>query len=175
MKLAFLKERGTQLVIRKEIQCAFNFVWKVMSSSLLLNIVFFLPHKSSVSNYSLNALLELCFWLLFQSVTFVATSWSLSSEASISFLLSPGPLADCSLQPGLPSHCSPKLPPPSQGLSSSGCSMATESCQCHESCHFSCTSVTDAVWISKQTPCFPLRKTISFTLYQYQYPHPFAL
>ena len=55
----------TQQVVRKEIQCAFNFVWKIMFSSMLLNIGLSLPHKSSTSNYCPNALLKLCFWPLF--------------------------------------------------------------------------------------------------------------
>ena len=63
-----------------------------------------------------------------------------------------------------PSSCCPrKLRHPSRGPSGSGCSVAAESCQCRESYHFSCTSVTDAVGMSKQTPCFPLKKTIPFT------------
>ena len=45
MKLFSLEEMGTRQVVRKEIQCAFHFVWKIMFSSTLLNIVlfFFLP------------------------------------------------------------------------------------------------------------------------------------
>ena len=72
----------------------------------------------------------------------------------------------CPLKPGLPSRCPWKLQYPSRGPSSSGCSIATENCQHHESCHFSCTSVTDAVGTSKQTSCFPLRKTTPFTFFQ---------
>ena len=65
MKLVSLEEMGTGQVVRKEIQCAFNFVWKIMFSSMLLNIGLSLPHKSSTSNYCPNALLKLCFWPLF--------------------------------------------------------------------------------------------------------------
>ena len=54
----------------------------------------------------------------------------------------------CPLKPQLPSHCPWKLRYPSYWPSSSGCSMATESCQHCESCHFSCTSVTEAVGMS---------------------------
>ena len=38
MKLISLKDMGTGQVVRKEVQCAFNFVWKTMFSSMLLNI-----------------------------------------------------------------------------------------------------------------------------------------
>ena len=65
MKLVSLEEMGTGQVVRKEIQRAFNFVWKIMFSSMLLNIGLSLPHKSSTSNYCPNALLKLCFWPLF--------------------------------------------------------------------------------------------------------------
>ena len=99
-----------------------------MFSSTLLNIVLFLPNKSFTSSYCPNALLKLCFWPLF---------WNL-------LLLLPRPLkllllSCCPLTPRLPSHCPPKprLPShcplklryPSHGPSSSGCSVATESCQ----------------------------------------------
>ena len=65
MKFASLKEKGTGQVVRKEIQCTFNFVWKIMFSFKLLNIVLLSPHKSFTSNYYPNALLKLCFWSLF--------------------------------------------------------------------------------------------------------------
>ena len=53
-------------------------------------------------------------------------------------LLSRCPLAPrlpsrCPLKPRLPSRCPRKLRYPSRGPSSSGCSVATESCQCRES------------------------------------------
>ena len=130
---------------------------------MLLNIILFLPNKSSTSNYCPNALLKLRFWPLF---------WNL-------LLLLPRPLkllllSCCPLTPRLPSHCPPKprLPShcplklryPSHGPSSSGYSVTTESSPRRAACHFSRTSVTDAVGISKQTPCFPLRKTVPFTL-----------
>ena len=167
MKLFSLEEMGTGLVVRKEIQCAFNFVWKIMFSSTLLNIVIFLPNKSSTSSYCPNALLKLRSWPLFWNLLpFVATSWLLSSEAFTSFLLSPEASITLALSPeaSIAFPLSSEVAYPSRGPSSSDGSMATESHQRHESCHFSCTSVTDAVGISKQTLCFPLRKTISFTL-----------
>ena len=100
-----------------------------------------------------------------ESVTFVAPSWSLSSEAPTSFLLSPDNSVAFVLSPeaSVAFLLPRKLHYSSCGPSSSGCSVATESCQRCESCHFSYTSVTDAVRMSKQTPCFPLRKTIPFT------------
>ena len=131
MKLVSLEEMGTGQVVRKEIQCAFNFVWKIMFSFLLPNTVLFLPHKSSTSNYCPNALLKLRFWPLF---------WNL-------LLLLPPPdrcplkllfLSRCPLKLLFPSRCPLKLRYPSRGPSSSGCSVATESCQRRESCHFSC-------------------------------------
>ena len=45
MNLFSLEEMGTGQVVRKEIQCAFNFVSKIMFSSTLLNIVLFLPNN----------------------------------------------------------------------------------------------------------------------------------
>ena len=157
MKLFSLEEMGTGQVVRKEIHCAFNFVWKIMFSSTLLNIVLFLPNKSPTSSYCPNALLKLHSWPLFWNLLlFVATSWLLRSEAFTSF--PPPPDASAALA------LSSEGAYPSRGPSSSDGSVATESHQCRESCHFSCTSVTDAVGISKQTLCFPLRKTISFTL-----------
>ena len=65
MKLCSLEEIGTGQVVLKEIQRAFNFVWKIMFSSLLVNIVLLFPDKSSTSSYCPNALLKLCFWPLF--------------------------------------------------------------------------------------------------------------
>ena len=109
MKLFSLEKMGTGQVVRKEIQCAFNFVWKIMFSSTLLSIVLFLPNKSSTLNYCPNALFYFIFSKCFirtpllafvlESVTFVATSWSLSSEASTSFPLSPDTLLALTLSP----------------------------------------------------------------------------
>ena len=134
---------------------------------MLLNIVLFLPNKSSTSNYCLSALLKLHFWHLFWSLLLFLPP---PDHCFLKLpLLSHCPLTAwlpslCPLKPGLPSCCPQKLQYPSHGPSSSGCSMGTESFLCRESCHFSSTSVTDAVGISKQTPYFPLRKTIPFTL-----------
>ena len=165
MKLISLEEMWTGQVVRKEIQCAFNFVWKITFSSMLLNIVLFLPNKSSTSNYCPNTLLKLCFWPLFWNLLLLLPP---PDHSPLKLLL----LSHCPPTPRLPSHCplKPWLPSrwprklryPSLGPSSSGYS--TESCQRCEPCDFSCTSVTDAVGISKQTPYFPLRKTIPFTL-----------
>ena len=167
MKLFSLEEMGTGQVVRKEIQCAFNFVWNIMFSSTLLKIVLFLPNKSSTSSYCPNALLKPRFWPLFWSLLLLLPPPDCCPRKLL--LLSHCPLTPwlplcCPLKPRLPSRCPRKLWYPSHGPSSSGCSVATESCQRCESCHFSCTSVTDAVGISKQTPCFPLRKIIHFTL-----------
>ena len=168
MKLVALEERETGQVVMKELECAFNFVWKIMFSSMLVNIVLFLPHKSSTSNYCLNALLKLCSWPLFWKLLLLLPPADDHCPLKL-LLLSYCPLTPwlplcCPLKLWLPSCCPQKLWYPSHGPSSSGCSVARESCQCHESCHFPCTSVTDAVGISKQTPCFPLRKIIHFTL-----------
>ena len=81
MKLSSLKEMGTGQVVRKEIQCAFSFVWMIMFSSMLMNIVLFLLNKSSASNYCPNALLKLHFWPLFGICYFcchllIAVLWS---------------------------------------------------------------------------------------------------
>ena len=134
---------------------------------MFLNIVMFLPNKSSTSNYCPNALLKLCFWPLFPNLSLSLPPPDLCPLKLL--LLSCCPLTPqlpsrCPLKPRLPSHCPRKLWYASCGPSSSGCSVATESCQRCESCHVSCTSVTDAVAISKQAPCFPLRKTDPFTL-----------
>ena len=168
MKLVALEERETGQMVMKELECAFNFVWKIMFSSMLVNIVLFLPHKSSTSNYCLNALLKLCSWPLFWKLLLLLPPADDHCPLKL-LLLSYCPLTPwlplcCPLKLWLPSCCPQKLWYPSHGPSSSGCSMGTESFLCRESCHFSCTSVTDAVGISKQTPCFPLRKIIHFTL-----------
>ena len=135
-----------------------------MFSSMLMNIVLFLPNKSSTSNYCPNTLLKLCFWPLF---------WNL-------LLLLPPPdccplklllLSHCPLTPRLFSHCplKPQLPSPCCNIALMALLALVAlwpqkgSNRC-ESFHFSCSSVTDTVGISKQTPCFPLRKTIPFTL-----------
>ena len=131
----------TGQVVRKEIQRAFNFVWKIMFSSMLLNIILFLPNKSSTSNYCPNALLKLRFWPLFWNLLLLLP---LPDCCPLKLLL----LSHCPLMPRLPSHCPQKLWYPSYWPSSSGCSVATESCQHCESCHFSCTSVTEAVGMS---------------------------
>ena len=143
-----------------------------MFSSTLLNIVLFLPNKSSTSNYCPNALLlskllSKCFWPLLWNLLLLLPP---PDHCPLKLLL----LSCCPLTPRLPSHCPPKprLPShcplklryPSHGPSSSGYSVTTESSPRRAACHFSRTSVTDAVGISKQTPCFPLRKTSPFTL-----------
>ena len=139
------------------------------------NVQFHVAEHSSVfakyistSNYGWNSLLKLHFWSLFLNWLFLLSS--LDCYPVKLLLLSHCPLTPwfpqhCPLKPGLPSHCPWRLQYPPHGPSSSGCSIATENCQHHESCHFSCTSVTDAVGTSKQTPCFPLRKTIPFTIF----------
>ena len=144
MKLFSLKEMGTGQVVRKEIQRAFNFVWKIVFSSTLLNIILFLPNKSSTSNYCPNALLKLCFWPLFWNLLLLLPPPDCRPLKLL--LLSRCPLTSwlpscCPLKPQLASHCPWKLRYPSCGPSSSGCSVATESCQCRESCHFSCVIV----------------------------------
>ena len=132
MKLFSLEEMGTGQAVRKGIQCAFNFVWKIMFSSTLLNIVLFLPNKSSTSNYCPNALLKLCFWPLFWNLLLLLPPPDCCPLKLL--LLSHCPLtlrlpSRCPLKPRLPSHCPRKLRYPSHGPSSSGCSVATESCQ----------------------------------------------
>ena len=144
MKLFSLKEMGTGQVVRKEIQRAFNFVWKIVFSFTLLNIILFLPNKSSTSNYCPNALLKLCFWSLFWNLLLLLPPPDCRPLKLL--LLSRCPLTSwlpscCPLKPQLASHCPWKLRYPSCGPSSSGCSVATESCQCRESCHFSCVIV----------------------------------
>ena len=132
MKLFSLEEMGTGQVVRKEIQCAFNFVWKIMFSSTLLNIVLFWPNKSSTSSYCPNALLKLRFWPLFWNLLLLLPP---PDRCPLKLpLLSHCPLTPqlpsrCPLKPQLPSRCPQKLRYPSRGPSSSGCSMATESCQ----------------------------------------------
>ena len=175
MKLFSLEEMGTGQVVKKEVQCVFNFVWKITFSSTLLNIVLFLPNKSSTSGYCPNALLKLRFWPLFWNLLLLLPPPDCCPLKLL--LLSHCPLtlrlpSRCPLKPRLPSRCPRKLRYPSRGPSSSGCSVATESCQRCESCHFSRTSVTHAVGISKQTPCFPLRP---FPSLWNQYPHPAAV
>ena len=115
MKLFYLKEMGTGQVVRKEIQCAFNFVWKIMLSSTLLNIVLFLPNKSSTSSYCPNALLKLRFWPLFWNLLLLLLS---PDCCRLKLVL----LSRCPLKPRLPSRCPQKLWYPSRGPSSSGCS-----------------------------------------------------
>ena len=112
-----------------------------MFSSMLMNIVLFLPNKSSTSNYCPNTLLKLCFWPLFWNLLLLLPP---PDHSPLKLLL----LSHCPLMPQLPYHCPWKLRYPSYWPSSSGCSMATESCQHCESCHFSCTSVTEAVGMS---------------------------
>ena len=123
MKLFSLEEMGTGQVVRKEIQCAFNFVWKIMFSSTLLNIILFLPNKSSTSSYCPNALLKLHFWPLFWNLLLLLP---LPDHCLLKLLLSRCPLtpwlpSHCPLKPRLPSRCPRKLRYPSCGPSSSGC------------------------------------------------------
>ena len=144
MKLFSLKEMGTGQVVRKNIQRAFNFVWKIVFSSTLLNIVLFLPNKSSTSNYCPDALLKLCFWPLFLNLLLLVPPPDCCPLKLI--LLSCCPLTSwlpscCPLKPQLPSRCPWKLRYPSWGPSGSGCSVAAESCQRRESCHYSCVIV----------------------------------
>ena len=151
-----------------------------MFSSTLLNIVLFLPNKSSTSNYCPNALLlskllSKCFWPLLWNLLLLLPP---PDHCPLKLLLlsccplTPRLPSCCPLKPWLPSCCPRKLWYPSHGPASSSCSVATESCQRCESCHFSRTSVTHAVGISKQTPCFPLRP---FPSLWNQYPHPAAV
>lgn len=117
-----------------------------------------------------NALLKLRFWPLFGDLLLLLPP---PGRCPLKFLLPPR--CPCPRKFLLPPRCPLKeprlpsrwpLPPryPSGGPSSSGCSVATVSCQRLESCHFSFISVTASVRTSKQTPSFPLRKTIPFTL-----------
>ena len=126
MKLCSLEEIRTGQVVLKEIQCAFNFVWKIMFSSPLVNIVLLLPDKASTSSYCPNALLKLLLLaFVLESATFVATSWLLSSEASTSLALSPDTSVPLVLFPEASTaflHCCPqKLRYPFQGTLGSGC------------------------------------------------------
>ena len=103
-----------------------------MFSSTLLNIVLFLPNKSFTSSYCPNALLKLCFWPLFWNLLLLLPPPDCCPLKLL--LLSHCPLtlrlpSRCPLKPRLPSHCPRKLRYPSHGPSSSGCSVATESCQ----------------------------------------------
>ena len=98
MKAFSLKEMGTGQVVRKEIQCAFNFVWKIMFSSTLLNIVLFLPNKSSTSSYCPNALLKLHFWPLFWNLLLLLPP---PDRCPLKLLL----LSRCPLTPQLPLRC----------------------------------------------------------------------
>ena len=124
MKLFSLKEMGTGQVVRKEIQCAFSLVWKIMFSSMLLNIVLFLPNKSSISNCCPNALLKLCFWPLFWHLLLLLPP---PDRSPLKLLLlsccprTPWLPLHCPLKPRLPSRCPWKLWYPSLGPSSSGC------------------------------------------------------
>ena len=123
----------------------------------------------STSNYGQNSSFKLHFQSLFLNLLFLLSSpdrYPVKLLLLSHCLLTPWFPLRCPLKPGLPSRCPWKLQYPSRGPSSSGCSIATENCQHHESCHFSCTSVTDAVGTSKQTSCFPLRKTTPFTFFQ---------
>ena len=111
-----------------------------MFSSTLLNIALFLPNKSSTSNYSPKALLKLRFWPLFWNLLLLLLP---PDRCPLKLLL----LSRCPvtarwpsrrpLKPRLPSRCPRKLQFSSGGPSRSGCSVATESCQCRESCHAS--------------------------------------
>ena len=103
-----------------------------MFSSTLLNIVLFLPNKSSTSGYCPNALLKLRFWPLFWNLLLLLPPPDRCPLKLL--LLSRCPLpprlpSRCPLKPRLPSRCPRKLRYPSHGPSSSGCSVATESCQ----------------------------------------------
>ena len=138
-----------------------------MFSSLLVNIVLLLPDKSSTSNYCPTTLLKLYFWPLFWNLLLLLPPPDCCPLKLLPLWhcpLTPRLPSRSPLKPRWPSHCPRKLRYPSRGLSSSGCSAATESGPCRESRRSSCTSATDAVGVSKQTPCFPLRKTIPFTL-----------
>ena len=87
---------------------------------MLLNIVLFLPNKSSTSNYCLSALLKLHFWHLFWSLLLFLPP---PDHCFLKLpLLSHCPLTAwlpslCPLKPGLPSCCPQKLQYPSHGPS----------------------------------------------------------
>ena len=176
MKLVSLEERGTRQVVTKELQCAFNFVWKIMFSSMLVNIVPLLPHKSSTSNYCLNALLKLCSWPLFRKLLL---SLPPADHCPLKLLLlSHCPLtlrlpSRCPLKPRLPSHCPRKLRYPSHGPSSSGCSVATESCQLWIMPLF----LYFCYWCSGDIKAntLPSFEKDHFPSLWNQYPHPVAL
>ena len=81
MKLFSLKEMWTGQVVRKEIQYTFNFVWKIMFSSTLLNTVLFLPNTSLLQITArilyLNSTSSLCFWICyFCCHLLIAILWS---------------------------------------------------------------------------------------------------
>ena len=113
MKLFSLKEMGTGQVVKKEIQCAYIFVWKIMFSSTLLDIVLVLPNKSSTSSYCPNALLKLHFWpffgicyfcchlpitVLWSFYFFPAVPWHLSCPHTVPWSL-PAVLRSCDMLP----------------------------------------------------------------------------
>lgn len=100
-----------------------------------------LPYKSSTSNYWPNALLKLRFWpLLFWNLLLLPPPDRCPLKFRFPSRCPLKPLfpSRCPLKPRLPSRCPLLLRYPSRGPSSSGCSVATESCQRRESCHFSC-------------------------------------
>ena len=147
----------------------------MMFSSTLLNIVLFLPNKSSTSNYCPNALLKLCFWPLFWNLLLLLPP---PDCCPLKLLFSPCPLtprlpSQCSLKPLLPSHCPWKLQYPSLGASSSGCSMATGNGQCHESCHSSVLLLLVQKGYQSKHPAFLWEGR--FPSLWNQYPHPVAL
>ena len=132
---------------------------------MLLNMVMFFPNKASTSKYCLNALLKLCFWPLFWNLFLLLLP---PDRCPLKLLL----LSRCTLLPRLLSICPLKPQLPSAVLGS--CNVAPvvllalvapwpqKSARALN--HATFPILTDSVGISKQTLCFPLRKTIPFTL-----------
>ena len=98
--------------------------------------------KKTKTKYCLNALLKLCFWPLFWNLLLLLLppdGCPLKILLLSRCALLPQLPSSCPLKPQLPSGCPWKLQYRSRGPSSSGCSVATEICQCLKSCHFSYT------------------------------------
>lgn len=138
--------------------CAFNFTGKSALSSML-------PYESSISNYCPNALLKLRFWPLFWNLLLLLPppdrcplKLRFPSRCPLKLLFP----SRCPRKPRLPSRCPLKPRYPSRGRSSSGCSVATDSCQRRESCHFSCGEIWFyLLWFLLNLILKSMRKTVS--------------
>lgn len=103
-------------------------------------------------------------------VTFVTTSWLLSSEASASFPLSPITMV---AYPTIPSW---KLPSPSPGSSSPFVALWHRKPPVLRIMPFSCTSDTDTVWeYQSKHPAFLWERPFPFTLESVSSPSCFLL